>query len=135
MTLVADTTTSTTTASEMTLIPDSKSHRQMAMSSVIDTNLPRISEKFAPSDSHGSKQLAATGGDSSAGISAVTVSGSSSSAQTATVESLAVSVTSAQQPQLAQEAKAEEITTGKHTMAVFGKLCPQTGSLIFTLVA
>ena len=106
------------------------------MSSVIDTNLPRISEKFAPSDSHGSKQLAATGGDSSAGISAVTVSGSSSSAvQTATVESLAVSVTSAQQPQLAQEAKAEEITTGKHTMAVFGKLCPQTGSLIFTLVA
>ena len=74
MTLVADTTTSTTTASEMTLIPDSKSHRQMAMSSVIDTNLPRISEKFAPSDSHGSKQLAATGGDSStAGISADTV--------------------------------------------------------------
>ena len=73
LTSVADTTTSTTTASEMTLIPDSKSHRQMAMSSVIDTNLPRISEKFAPSDSHGSKQLAATGGDSSTGISAVTV--------------------------------------------------------------
>ena len=48
--------TTISTVSDMTLIPDSKSLGQMALPSVVDTNLTKISEKFAPSDNHSSKQ-------------------------------------------------------------------------------